>query len=176
MRNQQRQVQPMLNDEALGNAWFVQKLTLKNTDDEVMQALTSFKPATEALATDADLKATIPTQYTVDSTATIALKSYAPNVLVYESNNPNEGLAVFSEMYYPYGWKATIDGKEAPIYRVNYTFRAMVVPAGQHQIRFAFEPEVVQKGSYLTLAGGILLLLWAIGDAVIAVQSKKKEK
>ena len=176
MRNQQRQVQPMLNDEALGNAWFIQKLTLKNTDDEVMQALTSFKPATEALATNADLKATIPTQYTVDSTATIALKSYAPNVLVYESNNPNEGLAVFSEMYYPYGWKATIDGKEAPIYRVDYTLRAMVVPAGQHQIRFAFEPEVVQKGSYLTLAGGILLLLWAIGGAIIAVRSKKKEK
>lgn len=176
MRNQQRQVQPMLNDEALGNAWFVQKLTLKNTDDEVMQALTSFKPATEALATPLDLKATIPTQYTVDSTATIKLKSYAPNVLVYESNNPNEGLAVFSEMYYPYGWKATIDGKEAPIYRVNYTLRAMVVPAGQHQIRFAFEPEVVQKGSYLILAGGILLLLWAIGGGVIVVRSKKKEK
>ena len=174
MRNEQRQVAHILNDEALGNAWFVKKITLKDNDDEVMQGLTDFKPSEEALATLADLKTTLATEYVVDSTATIALKSYAPNALAYESNNPNEGLAVFSEMYYPYGWKATIDGKEAPIYRVNYALRAMVVPAGEHRIDFVFEPAIVQTGSKLTLAGGILLLLWSIAGGVIAVRRKKR--
>ncbi len=174
MRNEQRQVAHILNDEALGNAWFVKKITLKDNDDEVMQGLTDFKPSTEALATLADLKTILATEYVVDSTATIALKSYAPNALAYESNNPNEGLAVFSEMYYPYGWKATIDGKEVPIYRVNYALRAMVVPAGQHRIDFVFEPAIVQTGSKLTLAGGILLLLWSIAGGVIAVKRKKR--
>ena len=77
-------------------------------------------------------------------------------------------------MYYPYGWKATIDGKEAPIYRVNYALRAMVVPAGQHRIDFVFEPAIVQTSSKLTLAGGILLLLWGIAGGVMAVRRKKR--
>ncbi|GJH40687.1 membrane protein [Capnocytophaga sp. HP1101] len=171
LRNQEGQIQPIHNEDALGNAWFVKQLSLKNNDDEVMQALKDFHPAEEALATLKDLKTALPTQYAVDSTATIALKHMRPDELTYESNNSHEGFAVFSEMYYPHGWKATIDGKEAPIYRVDYTLRGMTVPAGKHEIRFAFEPEIVKTGSRLSLVGGILLLLWLAGG--IFVRFKK---
>jgi len=171
LRNQEGEIQPMHNEDALGNAWFVKQLSLKNSDNEVMKALKEFHPSEEALATLKDLKTNLPSQYTVDSTATIALKHMRPDELTYESNNSHEGFAVFSEMYYPHGWKATIDDKETPIYRVDYTLRGMSVPAGKHEIRFAFEPEVVKTGSRLSLVGCILLLLWLAGG--IFVQFKK---
>ena len=171
LRNQEGEIQPMHNEDALGNAWFVKQLSLKNSDNEVMKALKEFHPSEEALATLKDLKINLPSQYIVDSTATIALKHMRPDELTYESNNSHEGFAVFSEMFYPHGWKATIDGKEAPIYRVDYTLRGMSVPAGKHEIRFAFDPEVVKTGSRLSLVGCILLLLWLVGG--IFVQFKK---
>ena len=88
-------------------------------------------------------------------------------------------MAVFSEMYYPHGWKATIDGKEVPIYQVDYALRALSVPAGNHQIRFAFEPEVVNIGSKIALVGYSLLALWGaviIGGAIIITRGLKKKK
>ena len=169
----------MHNDKALGNAWFVSKLSIENSDNEVMQRLEDFNPQEEALATLKDLKTPLPQQYTVDSTATISLKSYKPDALEYESKNSNAGLAVFSEMYYPHGWKATIDGKEVPIYQVDYALRALSVPAGNHQIRFAFEPEVVNIGSKIALVGYSLLAIWGaviIGGAIMIARGLRKQK
>lgn len=179
LRNQQGGQQAMHNDKALGNAWFVSKLSIENSDNEVMQRLEDFNPQEEALATLKDLKTPLPQQYTVDSTATISLKSYKPDALEYESKNSNAGLAVFSEMYYPHGWKATIDGKEVPIYQVDYTLRALSVPAGNHQIRFAFEPEIVSIGSKIALVGYLLLAIWGaviIGGAIMIARGLRKQK
>jgi uncharacterized membrane protein YfhO len=50
------------------------------------------------------------------------------------------GLAAFSEIHYPKGWTATIDGKEAPIVRVNYLLRGLEIPAGEHEVVFTFAP------------------------------------
>lgn len=161
LKNEQGQLHPVQNEEALGNAWFITDLRLLKNDDEIMQGLTDFQARTEALTTFKDLQGTsIPSHYAADSTATIALQSYRPDELVYESHRQKDGFAVFSEMYYPHGWKATIDGKEVPIYRVDYTLRGLSVPAGKHEIRFRFVPEVVKTGSTLSLLGNGLLLLW----------------
>ena len=72
-------------------------------------------------------------------------------------------MAVFSEMYYPRGWHAFIDGIPAEHFRVNYTLRALEIPEGSHQIEFRFEPEVVAEGSKYSLAGtfGLLAVLMA---------------
>lgn len=166
VRNEKNQVTPILNDEALGNAWFVNQVIRKANDDEVMSELRNFDPATEVVVNNKEVKAVFPLQYSADSTATIQLKSYAPDALVYESNNAHDGFAVFSEMYYPHGWQATIDGKPAKFYPVDYLLRGMPIPAGKHTIKFSFEPEVVTTGSYLSLAGSSLLLLWIVASLI----------
>ena len=166
VRNEKNQVTPILNDEALGNAWFVNQVIRKANDDEVMSELRNFDPATEVVVNNKEVKAVFPLQYSADSTATIQLKSYAPDALVYESNNAHDGFAVFSEMYYPHGWQATIDGKPAKFYPVDYLLRGMPIPAGKHTIKFSFEPEVVTIGSYLSLAGSSLLLLWIVASLI----------
>ena len=166
VRNEKNQVTPILNDEALGNAWFVNQVIRKANDDEVMSELRNFDPATEVVVNNKEVKAVFPLQYSADSTATIQLKSYAPDALVYESNNAHDGFAVFSEMYYPHGWQATIDVKPAKFYPVDYLLRGMPIPAGKHTIKFSFEPEVVTTGSYLSLAGSSLLLLWIVASLI----------
>ena len=108
-----------------------------------------------------------------DSTSTIQLTSYKPNHLKYISNNSKNGFAVFSEMYYKDGWKATIDGKEARIHNVNYVLRGLKVPAGKHTIEFKFEPQVVKTGSTIALISSIGMLLLIV--AGVYFENKKKK-
>ncbi len=95
--------------------------------------------------------------------ATINLVSYEPNHLVYESNAEKEGLAVFSEIYYPVGWTAYIDGKETPYFRTNYVLRGMIIPEGKHQVEFKFHPNSYYIGKKVSFGSSLLifiLLLW----------------
>lgn len=155
---------PYTNTEANGNAWFVSKLKIVDTANEEILALDSLDTKSTAvveksMASTNDLKQT----YQVNSTASIQLKAHQPNYLKYESNNTNDGLAVFSENYYRQGWNAYIDGNVVPHLRVNYVLRAMEIPKGNHTIEFKFEPEVVEIGSKVALASsaifGLLLIL-----------------
>ena len=108
-----------------------------------------------------------------DSTATIKLESYKPNELVYTSKNSKNGFGVFSENFYKNGWKATIDGKDVKIYRVNYVLRGIEIPAGKHTIEFKFEPEIVKKGSSIALISSIGMLLLLLSG--LYIESKKKK-
>ena len=108
-----------------------------------------------------------------DSTSSIQLTSYKPNHLKYVSNNTSAGFAVFSEMYYKNGWKATIDGKDAEILKVDYVLRGLQVPSGKHTIEFKFEPEVVKTGSTIALISSIGMFL-LIGAGVY-FENKKKQ-
>ena len=155
---------PYTNTEANGNAWFVSKLKIVDTANEEILALDSLDTKSTAvveksMAIRNDLKQA----YQVDSTASIQLKAHQPNYLKYESNNTNDGLAVFSENYYKQGWNAYTDGNVVPHFRVNYVLRAMEIPKGNHTIEFKFEPEVVEIGSKVALASsaifGLLLIL-----------------
>jgi hypothetical protein len=152
-----------LNPDALGNAWFVERLKAVGNPDDAIRALDSLRPQSEAVVNTADFPEVLPKTFVIDSTARISLVSYKANELVYRSDNPNEGIAVFSEMYYPDGWQAYTDGKPAPHFRVNYALRGMVLPAGSHEITFKFEPEVIQKGSQISLASTALLALLLLG-------------
>ena len=87
----------------------------------------------------------------------VHLTVYKPDRLEYDCNSPDGGTVVFSEIYYPYGWKATVDGAPADHFRANYTLRAMNVPAGSHHIVFEFRPDSVRKGDFLSLACIILM-------------------
>lgn len=157
--NEQGAPMALQNPNANGNAWFVSKLKFVNSADEEMKALNSLKTKDEATLSKKENKdVTIAATFTKDSTATINLETYKPNYLKYVSTNSNAGFGVFSEIYYPKGWIATIDGKEATILNVNYVLRGLQIPAGKHTIEFKFEPEVVKTGGMIALISSVLML------------------
>ena len=163
--NEEGNPQSLENPNANGSAWFVSKVKDVMTADEEMKALDKLKTKEEAVISFASNNAmSIKSMGRIskDSTSTIELISYKPNHLKYTSNNANNGFGVFSEMYYEKGWKATIDGKDAKIYNVNYVLRGLEIPAGKHTIEFKFEPEVVKTGSTIALISTLLMLI-AIG-------------
>ena len=154
---------PALNDKANGNAWFISKVKFVSSSDEEMKALDKFNSKEEVIINEKEFKISTDKTYAKDSLAQISLVKYKPNYLKYKTQNNAKGLAVFSEIYYPKGWIATIDGKEAPIFRVNYTLRGLEIPAGNHTVEFKFEPQVVQTGSTIVLVSGIGMLLLISG-------------
>ncbi|RNC86311.1 MAG: hypothetical protein ED556_08435 [Winogradskyella sp.] len=150
--------------EPNGNAWFVSKIKVVKTANEEILALDSLNTKNDAIILKSNFQEfNLKPKYTVDSLSTISLKTFKPNHLEYESNNSNEGFAVFSELYYYKGWNAYIDGEVVPHTRVNYALRGLEIPKGKHTIEFKFEPKVVENGSKIALASsallGILLLL-----------------
>lgn len=151
---------PAQNPDANGNAWFVSKIKNINSADEEMKALDQLDTKNVAVVNYKDFKIK-EMAFAKDSLAVLNLDSYKPNHLKYTSNNSNEGFAVFSEMYYKNGWKATIDGKGTAILRVNYVLRGLQIPAGKHTVEFKFEPEVIKTGSTIALFSciGMVLLL-----------------
>jgi hypothetical protein len=154
---------PYENTDANGNAWFVSSIEKLNSANEEIKALDSLDTRNKAVTTQA-----IPTKYySVDSTATMKISIYNPNHLKYQSNNANDGFAVFSEVYYGQGWKSYIDGKEMPHYRVNYILRGMEIPKGKHTIEFKFEPEVIKTGSTISLASSVLFGLLVLGGLIV---------
>ena len=157
------------NEEANGNAWFISHLKTVDSENEAIQALDSLNTKKEAVILSELGKEQF---FEVDSTATIKVLEYKPDFIKYESTNPKDGFAVFSEMYYSNGWKATIDGNEVPILRVDYTLRGLAIPAGTHTIEFRFEPEVIQKGGRLALASSIALILLLVGTIFYGIKRK----
>ncbi|TVZ59582.1 hypothetical protein NA63_2117 [Flavobacteriaceae bacterium MAR_2010_105] len=152
---------PYVNEDANGNAWFVNELEKLNSANEEMLALDSLNTKQKAVTTFEELKSS---KFEVDSLATIELLEFQPNYLKYQSTNANDGFAVFSEMYYGNGWVSLINGEEAPHYRVDYALRGMKIPAGEHTIEFKFDPQVIKTGSRISLASSVVLgLLIMIG-------------
>ena len=169
---------PLKNPFAFGNAWFVDSIKFVENADEEITALDTLNPLKEAVVDkhfEKELEGFVPQ---TDSTATIVLAEYRPNRLTYKSNSEKEQLAVFSEVYYQPGWIATIDGKEVPHFRVDWTLRGLLIPAGEHDIVFEFKPEGYITASYIASYSSLfilLLLFVAIGYSVkkIIVESKK---
>lgn len=153
---------PVQNPNANGNAWFVSQIQLVNSADEEMKALDSLDSKNVAVVNSKDFELK-KMAFAKDSSATITLENYKPNYLKYTSENANEGLAVFSEMYYGKGWNAYIDGKSVDHIRVDYVLRGLQIPAGKHTIEFKFEPQVVKTGSTITLISSIGMLFLLIG-------------
>jgi hypothetical protein len=159
------------NPDALGNAWFVDSLTVAPNADEELAALKGLQAKSRAVTqANQGLENKV---YTLDSTAKVTLVTYAPNRLEYKSQNAAPGFVVFSEIYYRGNkdWKSYVDGKEVPHQKVNYLLRGMELPAGTHEIVFEFKPAAVEKGKYVDLVASIALLL--LGAASFIMRSKE---
>jgi len=166
---------PVQNPNVNGNAWFVKNIKLVQTPDGEMKVLDKLDTKNVAVINNKDFEIK-GKAFAKDSLANITLDSYKPNHLKYSSINTNEGFAVFSEMYYEKGWKASIDGKETEIFRVDYVLRGLHIPAGKHVIEFKFEPEVVKTGSTITLISSLGMLLLLIGGVYFERKNNKNFK
>jgi len=164
---------PLTNSHAMGNAWLVKEVKLVNKADEEMNSLKNFNPKTTAIV-NKSFEKELSGYHTGSGEGEIKLTEYKPNYLKYEATvNSSSQLAVFSEIYYPKGWKSFIDGKETAHVEADYVLRAMVIPAGKHQIEFKFEPQSYYLGNKVSMASSILLLL-VIGGYLVYIYKVKK--
>jgi hypothetical protein len=155
-----------LNPSALGNAWFVEKPVMVENANAEINMLNRIDPSSEAVI-DKVFTDQIPgSSYPVEEGEKIELITYQPNELVYRYTARSEKLAVFSEIYYPAGWKCSIDGKESSHFRANYVLRAMILPEGNHEIKFEFEPASYFNGNKISLASSIILFVLFAGFIV----------
>jgi hypothetical protein len=158
----------MINANALGNAWFVNEVKYADNANEEMAMLSVIEPDSVAVADKkfANILGKKATPKAVGDT--IFETSYTPSSLTYSATSKNGGVAVFSEIYFPWGWEATIDGKPVDIARVNYVLRAITVPAGHHKIEMRFNPTSVSTTVSVARTAVILIYL-LLAVAVIAV-------
>ncbi len=159
------------NPGALGNAWFVDQFEVIPDADAEIERLGQINPGETALVDkrfEEQLEGVHPDR---DTTAQIRLSYYSPDTLKYRYSSKTEQLALFSELYYPAGWQAYIDGEEQPHFRANYILRAMVVPPGEHSIGFVFRPKAYYAGRNISLAGSLLIILLFIGAAVFETRN-----
>lgn len=169
--------QVLRNPEAYGNAWFVEHVDYVNNPDAEMEALSSIDPRSVAVA-DKKFESVLGQSAAVNPGDTIVETFYAPNRLSYRSHSTTGGVAVFSEVFFPWGWTATIDGKPAEIGRVDYVLRAMRVPAGDHEIVMTFDPPSLHATDTLATVAIILIyiaLAVAAGLAVRRFAAKKPD-
>jgi len=159
------------NPDALGNAWFVKTIQWVPDADAEMSALTTFHPK-DTVVIDQQYKPLVKADFQFDSSAVIALQFNHQDTIAYTSRAATPQFAVFSEIYYRQGWKAYIDGKEAPYTRVNYALRGMSVPAGDHTITFIFAPEAYYAGVKLSLGSYIIMLLLLAGSLALYFRKK----
>ena len=148
---------PLQNPHAMGNAWFVDKVTYSDNANEELDGMADIDLRHEAVA-DVKYKDILGTSNVQDSLAEIHITKYAPNHLEYTANSAEGGVVVFSEIYYP-GWQVLIDGKPAELGRVNYVLRAVNVPAGKHDIVLDFHPQtlkITERMAYISY--GVLLV------------------
>ena len=152
-----------INPNANGNAWFVSDIQFVKTPNEEIKAVGEIDNKKTAVVSVEDQKYFEGKNLQSDSTAVIELKNYQPNQLEFKTQSKTPQLAVFSEIYYPKGWKMLLDGKEVPYIKANYLLRAVFVPAGNHEIRMVFEPEVIEKGKMISMSAFGIFLLLSVG-------------
>ena len=172
------QAVPQLNPYALGNAWFVGDLKVVDDARAEMDALGTIDLSTTAVLDKSFADNVQNLHPGIAPDAGVTLTAYSPKKLEYETVSATPGTVVFSEIYYPYGWKASIDGEPAGHYRVNYLLRALNVPAGKHHITFVFDPDSVRKGDAIAtvcIAVMYLFILAVIAVAVLRLIKKRKD-
>lgn len=160
------------NPEAFGNAWFVQNIDWVNNPNEEIAAIGNIDLLQKAVI-DTCWRTKVSEGLAMTQPASIRLTNYAnPGNLFYESESTEDGLAVFSEVYYK-TWKAFIDGKEVPVLRANYILRAIEVPAGKHIIEFRCEDDLLLDTQIVSTIASCLVVLVII---LLLVFRRKIEK
>lgn len=166
---------PLINPYANGNAWLVDDVFLAKNADEEIKMLSEIDPK-NTLVVDQQFKADLSTTFAPDTAAFIRLISYKPNHLVYEFSSTTDQIAVFSEIFYPRGWYAYINGESVPYFRANFLLRAMNLDAGTYTIEFKFKPQSYRIGNIIALLSSILLCIAIVTYFGVKWFAKRKSK
>lgn len=146
------------NPAAFGNAWFVNGISWVNTPNEEIEAIADADLRKVAFM-DTCWRSKVQGEVSMTQPARIELTRYVhPGNIIYESESEENGIAVFSEVYYK-TWRAFVDGEEVPVLRANYILRAIEVPAGKHTIEFRCKDELLAKMQIVSVAASSLLAL-----------------
>lgn len=150
---------PILNKRALGSVWLVDKYKIVDNADQEIAAVKMIDPAKEVVVDKKFQDQLTGVTLSNDSSAKISLTAYSPNIMTYHYQGNGNQLAVFSAIYYPKGWNAYIDGKVVPHFQANYLLRSMVLPKGNYDITFKFEPKSFLIGQKISYWSSLILLL-----------------
>tara|TARA_B100001029_G_scaffold147179_1_gene127989 strand:+ start:4211 stop:6646 length:2436 start_codon:yes stop_codon:yes gene_type:complete len=167
--NQQKIIE---NPTVLGNSWTVDSLIVVNSADELLKEMKTLNFSNQALVLKKEIPKNISYSFNSNALKEINLTSAKPTNLSYDFNASENQMVVFSEMYYPKGWVAEIDGEIVEHFPINYILRGMIVPKGKHKINFLFDPPVIKLGSIIRLL--TLLLFFLILFYMFYVSNKKK--
>ncbi len=185
---------PVMNPHAYGNCWFISDAVPAATpDDEIALLATTDLRTTAVIGKDFEWALKAVENENISSSSTVSLTSYAPNELIYSYQTDSERAAIFSEIYYPKGWKAwvepagaygevrggryqpTADARPIELFRADWMLRGAVLPAGEGQLVMRFEPDSYRLGENISRASSILLILLLLGSAAGMIVSRRKE-
>ena len=162
----------LVNSYACGNAWFVKEIKYVANADEEITAIGKFDPSTTAIIDEREKEKLGDLKPSEDPSATVKMDKYKANHLTYTAECSKKNLLVFSEIYYPVGWKVLVDGNETPIIRVNYLLRAIVLEPGKHKIEMVYEPSSYFTSKPISLVASLSV----IGLVLFAFYREGKEK
>ena len=160
---------PVVNSSAFGAAWFVSNTVQAASPDEEIALLGTVDLGTTAVVAE---EISPLASLGRNDNGVIEMTSYAPNRLKYHYSTPEDRIAVFSEIYYPNGWTATVDGKPLELFRADWTLRAALLPAGEHDIEMHFLPASYKTGALVSTITSILLLLALAAAAALLLVRK----
>ena len=165
-----------MNDGFAGSAWIVDSVIIVETADAELNALSmdaGFK-AKDVAIVDKEFAELLPAMTEDKHHGFIRLTDYKVNNITYQYGSDTPSLALFSEIYYPKGWTAYVDGKEVPSIRANYILRALNLPAGNHTIEWKYEVPNYSVTVNLTRTSSLLILLSLLATVAMAVIRKRK--
>jgi hypothetical protein len=164
-----------LNPNAFGPVWLVKAIRFVPTANAEMNALNTLHLKDTAV-TQQKFASLVKLQPQFDSTATVKVTEYLNDKITYNFSSGANQFAVFSEVYYPHGWNAYIDGKKADYIKVDYVLRGMAVPAGKHTIEFRFEPQSYKTANTLMLVSSLLAYALLIAAIVFEFLKRKNKQ
>lgn len=157
------------NDYAMGEGWFPTSIIGVSNNEEEIEMINKRDISTSATLNTFEFN---PVSTGVGE---VQITNYLPNELTYAVEASQGGLAVFSEIYYPIGWKAYINGEVSDILRVNYLLRGLVVPEGSSEVIFRFEPDAYYNTTTIMVIFQYLIALLIIGGVILNIKSKYED-
>lgn len=160
-----------LNPNAFHRGWFVKELHKLNTREDVVLFMNTedFDPAALALTASDKLKEDM----TFTGEGNVELINYEPNRLSFKTESNEKQFLVVAETFYPKGWQAFVDGEETDIYQVNHLIRGIMLPPGNHTVKFEFAPSLYYLSMSMVWIGDILILILIV--VPLYFQFKKRE-